>query len=249
MNDFIVRASELLSAQIVEGAPAWMFFVVALTLLSAFYLIRAWIYKNRRGWESFNFILLCVPIFICSGCNLLESTAELAELPLQIVNILDFAAYTSMPALICFHIWSQVSYKPITAFTAARYFLIPTVLTASMIVDTVSPHLGIYVFTELNFTWEQLLGGIYLVFMLARCYLLCFNVFYQMPRHMRRSTYYMLIAVSSVALSKTLWIFIPDDAAFILENVALAIAMERFISAFYLANSSKLTFSFYLADW
>ncbi|MDR0425396.1 MAG: diguanylate cyclase [Clostridiales Family XIII bacterium] len=198
------------------------------------------IYKKHRSWESFNFIILCVPVFLWSASLLLELYFKVEGAAYEIANVVEYASYAFIPGLICLHIWSQVSYKPITRFTMIRYFIVPFALTVDMILRIFEPGLRTFVFTEYSLTLEQLIGGAYIIIVIARCYLLCFNVFYQMPRHMRRSTHYMIIAITFIAASRGAYLLVSHNLALMMEIAAIVFALERFFSAFHIANSSNV---------
>ncbi|MDR0569721.1 MAG: GGDEF domain-containing protein [Clostridiales Family XIII bacterium] len=234
------QAATMLLAQIGARGLVWYFCLGVLLLLSMVYFVRSWIYLKKRSWESFYFIILCVPVIIWTLTSLLVATPVYASAA-TITEIFKYSADTVIPALLCLHVWSQVSYKPILPFTWVRYMLVPVVLIAAMTYSRLSGAPIIEITTEFNdFTWEQLLFGIYMVFMFARCYLLCFNVFYQMPNHMRLSTFYLLTGITAMAAAKVAFLFLSDSLAFIIEALAVGLLLERLFSAFFIANSSNV---------
>ncbi|MDR1136668.1 MAG: diguanylate cyclase [Clostridiales Family XIII bacterium] len=240
MNEMITQATRLLSSQIADGAPAQSLFLAVLVFASAIYAILAFVYKKYRSWESSNFILLCIPVFLWALSLLLRLYFKVDGAYLEFARVMEYAAHSFIPGLVCLHIWSQVSYKPITHFTVIRYFIIPVVLAADMIFRIFDPTPYTFIFTDYNFSLEQIISGGYLIIITARCYLLCFNVFYQMPRHMRRSTHYMIIAVSFIAAAKCSALLVSPNLALMLEIFAIVFALERFFSAFQIANSSNV---------
>lgn len=83
-----------------------------------------------------------------------------------------------------------------------------------------------------------MLLALYAAISMARAYLLCFDVFYQMPPHMRRSTYFLLFGITAITVALIVFIAGRQDLLAVLSLVALCIAMLCFVEAL---NKSKAT--------
>jgi len=244
MNENVDRAIDLVYAQFSEGATVWLILFGLLTVLTIFYFIRGlWIY-HKRAIESFNFLLFCVPVlvwsfFILSGPLFGFNTGEGSFLSVVIMG-----AYFFIPTLLMLHIWSQVSYKPITATVWILWLAVPAILTVAAAIKVIDPAFGVDEITLLDGDYSiiSFASIIYFVVVVAKSYLLCFNVFYQMPLHMRQSTYQMLIAITAVTIAGGISIYFgfPQDLNNLLFCIALVVAMYTLYTAFFIATAANV---------
>jgi diguanylate cyclase (GGDEF)-like protein len=150
-----------------------------------------------------------------------------------------------------FHVWSQVSYKPVMAMHRISYLIVPVVIVAVGVVHTFNSgtaavSAAVTVQGELPAVSAvsvlSFVGAVYFIVMMVRSYLLCFNVFYQMPKHMRRSTYQMLVALSAMVAARGIVIYFSLSAN--LSDVFIAISyiimLYSLYSAFFIANSANV---------
>jgi len=240
----INHAIELMREQFTEGTIVWLILFGILLILSVMYFFQGiYIYK-RLSVESSNFIVLCIPIVIWAflievgpvlGMENTEGT--LAALGIACVNLFT-------PSLIMLHIWSQVSYKPVTAGVRIRWLVVPVALTIIYAVRMMSP--GFFTVAigagEGTVSIVTLVSNIYFIVVIVKSYLLCFNVFYQMPAHMRRSTYQLIIAISAITLAFGVSSFfgLSEEVTDILLAIAYIIAMYSMFTAFFIANSANV---------
>ena len=237
MLETLYQAREIFTKQISAGESIWLFCLSVLMLLSLMYFIRSWVYLKKRNWESKYFIIMSAPVMLWTVSSFMSGyvTNDTAYL---IVNLLQYSFNILIPTFLCLHVWSQVTYKPITKLTWIGYMAVPFLLICLDAFFKLSAYSGAVIFTGI--TLEEILAGLYMLFVFAKSYLLCFNVFYQMPKHMRLSTFYLLTAITSLVIAKVMYIFIPDSLAFVIEVIATGLMLERFFSAFYIANSSNV---------
>jgi diguanylate cyclase (GGDEF)-like protein len=104
------------------------------------------------------------------------------------------------PGLLFLHTWKNLSYKTLSIPKRIAVFIAPALAAAYTLVNAlngaaVPPVMRSDAFAAAVSTALY----IYLAVIIVRTYLVCFNVFYQMPRHMRRSTYKILTSVTALA--------------------------------------------------
>lgn len=155
--------------------------------------------RIRNHWHSEYFILLCASVFIWSLFSLLAVFIQ-SEQAAEVFDSLKHIGVVFIPPLLVFHVQRQVSYKEPHRTSIILLFLLPVVLSVMILSLYVFPQetsvFPVDEITQLSFFVFYLFS----FFVLIRAYLWCFNVFYQMPRHMRRSTIYVLISISAIAL-------------------------------------------------
>ena len=235
-------ALHMIDDQFAEGSIIWLVLFGAIFIISVVYFLRGIYIYSRRAVESANYILLCVPIIIwslliISGQMLGLDTGEGTWARFTIVA-LDLL----IPSLLMLHIWSQVSYRPITATVRLTWLFVPIILIALEALKTYDPAMEVGRIFEGRYSLVVLATSVYFIIIAAKSYLLCFNVFYQMPKHMRRSTYQMLIAITAVVIAHGLSAYL--GASHNGYNVAAAISYIFMIyslyTAFFIANSSNV---------
>ena len=167
--------------------------------IALFFLFFALYKRIRRHWSSFYFIMLCVTVIFWAGCTLLAMLSESAETA-AMLNTLRTCGIIPLPALLCLHVRQQISYKEENPVVIVLFFLISSflifILCRSLFFPQLFAALPALADTEIYYYAFY----VYAIITLIRSYLLCFNVFYQMPRRTRRSTRLMLIGITSVAI-------------------------------------------------
>ncbi|MDR0854318.1 MAG: GGDEF domain-containing protein [Clostridiales Family XIII bacterium] len=198
--------------------------------------------KKKRNMETTYFVIFCIPVAIWAGLMLLMSQIPASGDLAMVLEIVAKSAFVLIPTLLCLHVWSHVSYKPITGTIWVIYLFIPVIVIGVYISKAINPSLETEIFANQHVTIDWLLSGIAYALALIKSYRLCFNVFYQMPKHMRVSTYNMLVSISIVAIAKiiTLVLRLPDIYAYEFNAVAIIIAMRMFAKSFYFASSSNV---------
>lgn len=208
--------------------------------MSLFYLLRSWYNARKKDWESFYYIFICLLTLLWGGLALLfylyPGNALVASL-----DPVRQAVYAYLPALMCLHIWRQVSYKEIRWPNVLGVFAVPFIITVLTAINFFAP--GVvpqYYLPLINFEWQAALYYIYAAIMLVKCYLLCFNVFYQMPAHMRRSARYLLSGISAIAVASIAYFIFPLTIAFSIHIAAVGVMLVCFHDAFSVANSANV---------
>ncbi|MCL2632065.1 MAG: GGDEF domain-containing protein [Coriobacteriia bacterium] len=172
-----------------------MFVFLCVTGLLFFY--SALLRRLRHRLEGTHFIVLCAAAVFWSVCSMFALfTPPSAEM----LGTLSLVGIAPIPALLCLHIQQQVSHREQEIVPSLLLFFVPGFLMFKIINDlffpTVLPILPPISETE----WYMIAFNLYATVALVRSYLLCFNVFYQMPKRARRSTWYMLIGVTAIVV-------------------------------------------------
>ncbi|MCL1918549.1 MAG: diguanylate cyclase [Peptococcaceae bacterium] len=169
----------------------------------ALFLVSTALYKEmtrtweRGSWESLFFILLCVSVCIWAVCALLAAFAQEPDRADRL-HTWGYLGIIFIPLLLYLHTWQQVSYKELHPWGIILFLVVPAALTV-MIGRRLIQGTEIWP-TAYEEQWFVLVFYMYAFIPIIRSYLMCFNVFYQMPRHMRRSSRYMLASISSVLI-------------------------------------------------
>ncbi|MCL2126305.1 MAG: diguanylate cyclase [Oscillospiraceae bacterium] len=188
--------------------------LVVLCCVCIILLIYALTKKLKRRWESAYFVLLCACVVVWAGCSLaaefmsgsgaadggglggIGSGSGVSGALIALRNI----GLALIPALLCAHVQLQVSYKELRPVIVGSMLVVPVFLSLLVLRDAAFPNALAAVPAFNETMWFTLLFYAYAAVCLIRAYLLCFDVFYQMPKHMRRSTRYILLSVSAISL-------------------------------------------------
>lgn len=206
------------------------------------------LYKQlRKKWQSHYFVMLCAVTFFWSSFVLLSF---LIQTPFPILKF-AMICFFFVPGLVCMNIWQQVSYKVINPMVLFVTFFIPFIISIMQIFYINTENVIIINNARINII--NLLFYIYAYAALIKSYLLCFNVFYQMPRHMRASSVYMLFGITMVLIfmsisisrfNKYLLQLAGEDIANVVSPligpIAILIAIYSFYSAFYVTPSANV---------
>jgi len=170
-----------------------------LTLACLFFLVTT-VYKQiRRRWNCLFLILLFVSVITWSALSLLMLfSADLGDV--ELFNSLRYIGIVLLPALLVLHIRVQVSYKGIHPVFIILYLIVPLFLVFIILRDTFFPGFLSILPASVETLWYLNIFYAYSALSLIRAYLLCFNVFYQMPRRTRRSTKSTLISTITLTL-------------------------------------------------
>lgn len=211
-SDLIQQTGGKVSDLLYEGAllSKSMFALICLLCLVLFFYS---LYKQvQRRWQSTFFMALCASVFVWAILALLASFFN-DEHTAQVLADLSLVGIIPIPPLLCLHTQKQVSFKEPRPLSVVLLFIIPAVLIflqfSEVFFAQLIPRLPLFD----NLEWYYLVFYLFSFAVLIRAYLLCFAVFFQMPPHMRRSTIYMLIGISAVAMLFTLNILWDDQIA------------------------------------
>jgi diguanylate cyclase (GGDEF)-like protein len=230
-------------ARLLDTYDSLYLIVPGLTLLFSIYYLARGIYgKQRRNLENNAFIILCAAHIVIAATAILNMQYEEAFWGSGVAILGNFA-FLSLPVIFCFHTWTQVSYKPIKKIYVAFAMAIP-VATAGIhiyLLATGEEHLDIW-----NFSVLRPMGLMTICFILLwaliglKSLLLCFNVFYQMPRHMRDSTMLILSVIAMTTLLSILMISINSRDFFLVMLLNMIFTMNRSFKGFFRANSANV---------
>lgn len=225
-----------------KGSLAWTVLFGILFIVSIVCFFRGIYIYSKRSVESAYFMIFCVPVilwafFIGAGpiLGLDDGSGSISRLVIESTNLL-------IPALLMFHIWSQVSYRPITASVRFFWLVIPIILIVYEAFDFYDPSININLVFYGSLSLITIVWNVYFIIAIVKSYLLCFNVFYQMPKHMRRSTYQILIAITVLLLGHviSLYFSVPEYINNVILAIAYIITLSTLYKAFFIANSSNV---------
>jgi len=177
-----------------------------------FFLFFALYKKIRRHWESTCYMLLCVSILFWIACSLVAFFYASPEQAV-ILNQLRFAGIIPIPALLCMHVRQQISYKEENPGAVILFFIVATFLILILVRSLFFPQIFYELPALADTDLYHLIFYVYAIIALIRAYLLCFSVFYQMPKRTRRSTHLMLVGISSIALLIAIYALLTSQFA------------------------------------
>lgn len=241
----LIQAFTMLVTQFRPGSLAWQILFGVLFCVTFIYLLRSIYAKHKRSIESQYFTMLTIPILVWTA--MVIYLGIFANIPILNAwsEVIMLATTILIPAFLCFHIRSQVSYKRTTVATWAKIITLPVIVIVLAVIRVLVPSFEILNTQVAGVSLIMLMEGIYFLIIIIKCYLLCFNVFYQMPKHMRMSTYQLLIAISAIAVARVLSVVFISSAyshyiSDLLNAVAYLIMLYTLFSAFFIANSSNV---------
>ena len=206
--------------------------------------------KAKRQWDSLYFALISAAVLVWAACSFL---AVVLPESAGMYTMLRMAGIVPIPALLCLHVRQQVSYKEPRAIPIVSLLLVPAFLLCVIFRSLLFPSSGGLTPFISETDWYDYIFYLYVAATLIRSYMLCFSVFYQMPRRTRRSTRYMLVGVSALSvmfIMTVLWsahlsTMLPQsDAIEILSPlcapVALLILLYSLFNALYVMPASEV---------
>jgi diguanylate cyclase (GGDEF)-like protein len=187
-------------------------------------------------------MVFCIPVFLWAFLIAAGTFFGFENDPGTIFRVGIVSANILIPVLLMFHIWSQVSFRPITAAVRFFWLLVPIALIAIEAFGLYEPEFDINYVLYGNVTVVSLISSFYYIIVIVKSYLLCFNVFYQMPKHMRNSTYQMLVAISAMLVAEVIVLYfsVPEYIGKVALAVSYIIAVSTLYKAFFIANSSNV---------
>lgn len=208
-------------------------------LLALFCGVRGLVNRVRKGWESAYFVCLCVAVCLWAGGTLALYTLQ----PGQLRNILYALRYVGLvfvPGLVCLHTWKQVSYKEIEWWMVALCLAAPATITIVLTKEFSGFTATTQVYPAVRQTWSVLLFYFYTIAAYVKSYLLCLNVFYQMPQHMRRSAYCLFVGISAVAVGTFLPLLVNGLAHYDCALLGTVVMLVSFSDAFRRVSSANV---------
>jgi len=211
-------------------------------ILTVIYLARAFYGHRKKHILNGVFQFYCGALIVLTGVSALVSEFG-SEGALAYLPVLGYAAFLSLPALFFLHTWTQVSYKKIKALTLIGCFVVPFILTVAALRDVITNVHGMspwdfLVFRPISFSIVLLIG--YWIVMIVKSFLLCFNVLYQMPKHMRASTILLIAAVSASAADLILSAIWETKLEYLIFLILQYFIINRCFGGFFRANASNV---------
>ncbi|MDR0875451.1 MAG: GGDEF domain-containing protein [Clostridiales Family XIII bacterium] len=242
MNENLRAALSMIAEQFEEGGIVCFALFAIVAILTIVYLLRGIYIMKKRSVESFNFLLFCIPVLVWSVLTDLAPTMGFDPADDLWFGIVTVAASLLIPPFLMLHVQSQVSYHPVTAALRIAWLIVPIILIAFWTIRIAYPDINVEFFFGERISLYSLISTVYFIVVTVRSYLLCFNVFYQMPKHMRRSTYQLLVAISAtaVAYGVNAYLKLGHNAGNILLAFALIVVLQTLFTAFFIANSSNV---------
>jgi len=243
-TDNFDSALEMLTEQLAVGSIVWFVLFGILIILSGTYIVRGLYIHFKRSVESLNFLVFCIPVFLWSFFLLIGPLFGIQNGEGTLAGLAITCADFLIPTLLMLHIWSQVSYQPITPLVRILWLAAPIVLAVAEMIKTIQPEFEIITVRLLSeeVSLITFAASAYFIIIVVKSYLLCFNVFYQMPAHMRRSTYQMLIAITVITIvhAAASYFRLTTDITDVLLAVVYIIAMYALYTAFFIANAANV---------
>ena len=197
--DYIVQETGRYFERLIDE----LFFIeVVLAVLLCIILYYAIVSFKRwvKGiWESGFFLMLCALSFMFITISFLGRLSLLSG-RFGNINQLQLFIIIVLPAVLYMHVRRQVSFKPLRPIFVILLILVPLFLLFVLIRDMFMQG-AVAILPSISGTyWYYFIFYIYAAIVIIRAYLLCLNVFYQMPPHTRRSTIYNIFGISSLAI-------------------------------------------------
>jgi len=167
----------------------------------------------QKRWHSIFFILLSLSVLFWSALSLLAILPRFSG-NAYLFDSLKVIGMVPLPALLTLHISLQVSYKGLRLHTILLLLAVPAFLVLIILRDIFFPYVLSFLPAGNNTAWYMYIFYAYAILALIKAYILCFNVFYQMPPRARRSTKSTFISVISLTLLiafHAMWSTIVND--------------------------------------
>ena len=240
--DHVNKAINLIGEQLLEGSIIWIAVFGLLFVYSMIYFFRGLYIYSKRSVESAYFMIFCALVAVWAFLRASGAVFGWDIAPGTPIYVVIVAAGLLIPVLLMFHIWSQVSYRPITATVRFFWLVVPLALIVFTAFDVYDQEINFNILFYGQISLITLISHIYFLVVIVKSYLLCFNIFYQMPKHMRNSTYHMIIAITSLLVANVISIYfaVPDHIHDVIVAIAYIIATSVLCRAFFIANSSNV---------
>ena len=176
--------------------------------------------RAKKTWQSIYLIQISLALFVFAGISLIISIPGVLEgnrflEPLAAVGIIP------IPVLINLHIRSQLSHKEIKPYHLWILFAPSLLLVLALIRDMLSPYLFLQVTPLYASLFFRVIFYLHTLLLIVGSYFYCLNALHQMPTHMRGSTKFMIIGLTSfsvlflnIFLSGTFPVLIPVTESF-----------------------------------
>ncbi|MDR0884972.1 MAG: GGDEF domain-containing protein [Clostridiales Family XIII bacterium] len=160
-----------------------------------------------------------------------------------VLEFLSFTLFVSMPAALAMHISSQVNYRSFTILKVLITYCLPIISVIFAVVNIVQGKHDFNFLILVDMGTISLIGIVYFIYYIAltiRGYLLCFSVFYQMPPQMRRSTYFILIAVTAQLVAFVISILFGFPISVLVIPIGVVITASNCYHSFFKASANNV---------
>ena len=214
-------------------------------VITLMYCFRGLYVYKKRAVESAYFIAFSIPVFLWAGALVVSQLLELNQFYTSIDELVIMSASLFAPPLLLLHIRSQTTFKKVSFIEHVQWLAIPAILTlleAVKLFELLDFDFFAIKFYNGQIVLAEMIAQLFLVWVVVRGFLFCFNVYYQMPLHMRRSTHQIVMALTAVTIAKAVAWYLPIsvNAADILLGVAYLIALRSLFTAFFIASASNV---------
>ncbi|MCL2248031.1 MAG: diguanylate cyclase [Oscillospiraceae bacterium] len=162
----------------------------------------------RKKWNSYYLIFINLLVLLWSISSLF-ALYSYQQFTIDFYNALRLILFVPIPALLVMHIHKQVSYKPVRLIAAMFYIAAPFVVVSVLTLRFYNAFIYSSVSQSIAEGWISHFFFLYAVISVISSYLLCFNVFYQMPPRARRSTRSILASVITLTILLIFYIIWP----------------------------------------
>ena len=219
------------------GRWLWPAIFLLFGLLCLFWLIRALYNRRKRQWSMAWFGAMCTAVFVWS-VGAFEIAAGQRSSPTAFFTIAEWLSRTALPCLLHLHLWKQVSHKVLTPLKLAANFAVPAAVIAFFFYD-VTPVQNWAVPVTPAPAWMTAYYA-YSALYYALGLRLCLSVFYQMPKHMRKSACYMVAGIVVMSIGSALTLFEGELAPYHLPMLVTGLGMHFFYEAQFANKASNV---------
>ena len=247
LTDELVELNEQINYWLFEEMLLSRIAYWLLTAMCLVFFVIAIVKLIKRKWRSLHLAFVCLFMLVWSLLSLLSYHSNDPVIADNFYS-LRLIMFVPIPALLAIHIHRQVSYKPIRIVAIMFYSLIPLfiVLVLTGVVYAPQPQTGISQIFSVE--WATYIFYFYSAVAIINSFLLCFNVFYQMPPRARRSTRSVLVSIITLVIILIAYStrnLVPYDALH-QENIVLGILLPPAIPVLFMIFLYPLFDSMYI---
>lgn len=229
---------EQLNTLLNREATFYKYVCIALCVFCVVFLAFALYKFIRRSWDSLYYTLICFA-FLLWSLYAVGSQVVFSDSLMRFLSISQQITTMFVPALLCLHIWKQVSYRNISFGSFITILIVPIALSVLAVIRLKNPQVG----QEWNEIVPMLIKALFYLYgvgAFVKASLLCLNVFYQMPRHMRKSTYILLAGIFFTGLYMVAKVFYDGPFIDMVCAASAFVAMASMFNALTVASSSEV---------
>lgn len=246
-DEVVKEALHLLEKYFHSQSVVWL--IVTLFLLANIIriILVTFVVSRSRKRESFYFQMLGFAILFWTLGTLMVHLPPYLPPNLASNNFVRFyAGYIGtigmvfVPPTLCLHIWKQVSYKDIRWYTNLLYFTPSFLFAATIVRDLLAADTSQPLTLWISYGIGRMLCYAFFILPILRAYLMMFNVFYQMPPHMRKSTHHILVGVSFMVMSEFIQLGLPNLPPYNFLLFGTHIMLDYLYASFSIASANNV---------